>query len=176
MLSPHLDLILVQPRLLHDVLDIAGSEHEVGLAGEHGTLEAGNALVWEAWRHGGWFGAWTRLALSFIGKTGKRALPRHRARLVSGLHLHHVLHGHIPQRGELGPDGARLTGEARRVQVELDGQEDVPPVRAAVAGVAPALGLEAGLRRAVRVEGALCLGEALAVRVDGAGSAGVGQH
>ena len=42
-ICPILNLSLVQPRLLHDVLDIAGSEHEVGLAGKHGTLEAGDA-------------------------------------------------------------------------------------------------------------------------------------
>ena len=81
MLSPHLDLILVQPRLLHDVLDIAGSEHEVGLAGEHGTLEARDTIVWEAW-HGGCFRAWLLAALPFIGKAGFVPSPMQSRRLL----------------------------------------------------------------------------------------------
>ena len=75
MLSPKMNLGLVQPCLLHDVLDVAGSEHEVGLAGEHGTLEARDTLVWEAWWHGGCFRAWLLAALPLLGKLGSCRPP-----------------------------------------------------------------------------------------------------
>ena len=63
LLTPRLNLSLVQPRLLHDVLDIARGEHEARLAGEHGTLEASNTLVGEAW-HGGCGGLETRALIA----------------------------------------------------------------------------------------------------------------
>jgi len=87
MISPHLDLILIQTRLLHDVLDITGSEHEVGLAGEHGALEVRDTLVWEAWWHGGCFRAWLLAALPFIGKAGFVPSPMQSRRLCVGGHV-----------------------------------------------------------------------------------------
>ena len=81
--SPHLDLSLVQPRLLHDALDVTGSEHEVGLAGEHGTLETQNTLFWKTW-HGGWFRAWRLMVLPFINKKGAAPSSSHIAGGSSG--------------------------------------------------------------------------------------------
>ena len=69
----------------------------------------------------------------------------------------------------LGREGGGIEGEA-------EDELDVAAVPALVARVAPALGLQAGLGRAVRVGRTRGLGEALAVRVDGTGRAGVDQH
>ena len=87
------------------------------------------------------------------------------------LHLNHAPNRHISEGGELGLDGRRLAGEPCCVQIEHKRQRHVPPIRAPVARVAPALALVAGEDRAVRVERAGGLGEALAVRVGGAGRA-----
>ncbi len=114
------------------------------------------------------------------GLSGPAHAKRTRARGdVTALHRlgRHEGHGgdrHVPSDSELGLDGLGLAGETSGVQVEQDIQADIPPVRALVARVAPAVDGQAGLSRAVRVGGTGELGEASTVGVGRADRAGLG--
>ncbi len=63
--------------------------------------------------------------------------PKRRGR--RGADQTHVGDWDVRRCGELGPDGRGLAGEARQVEVEPDIEAQIPPVRAPVARVAPAV-------------------------------------
>ncbi len=66
LIRPRLNLMLVQPCLHHDVIDVVGSELEMWLAGKHGALEAGDALFRKAWWHVGCLRVWIQAILLYI--------------------------------------------------------------------------------------------------------------